>query len=366
MDIRLYMLLTAGILLMLLQDSASGFALESTTFLEDKCGQTLEIPCPNAASKFKDGYGGQLRFWRIPRDHCKVTITWMKCFPNSNTKLAIYINIRESFIRENDTIRISEGGSLRKVIPGGRLSNASSSAGQLRSTYSSKPTLIFSYKPAPNAAQARTNRDHQVVLDYTIVKDSHTGEHFGDFYYCGSLEGYVHRDLFCQGNRITCPEHFAAIPEATDIATQQKDQDFCTGPPGSRTKPPPEPPATTTSTQPFHTQATPNLTATARVLSEPTSFHIEDHSSTFSLTNETDMATMKTKSGQPTSKDSCLDADSLPLYVDCRGNTLTLNRNVTAGEDPSSVVFTRDSSRLCRQLLADFAELIALRARSKN
>jgi hypothetical protein len=185
-----------------------------TTQLEDYCNSTITVPCPNPLSSIYRG--GTLQFYIVPRVNCSVRVTLNSPCNNPNNSFAIYINIRESVIGQNDTIEIYENSNgtayarLLKKLSGGTTyaSTNPSSVGQFRTDYTATPALTFNYIPG-----SAFSNSYQAFFDYNILLSPLNLNTTVHEKYCMALGGYVHEDLMCDtSDRVNCPSYFANLP----------------------------------------------------------------------------------------------------------------------------------------------------------
>ncbi|XP_055339059.1 uncharacterized protein LOC129588727 [Paramacrobiotus metropolitanus] len=190
--------------------------------MEQYCDQTVYLTCPDSDSS--SGRAGKLHFWIVPLENCSVSVQTSYC----STPHAVYFNIprsdlaMEDFLEVYENVQTGSRGTLIKRIPGGSSprSREPNSVAQLLTSYSNKQRLTFNLYIEPKTAR---NYSHEVVFDYTIVKNV-TGP---SETYCRALKGYIHSDIICvdsSDDRLNCP---VAYYPTTGISNRAFRQQTC-------------------------------------------------------------------------------------------------------------------------------------------
>ncbi|XP_055348576.1 uncharacterized protein LOC129595558 [Paramacrobiotus metropolitanus] len=206
--------------------------------LENYCGSTLRISCPGS-----NGEAGRLRFYRMPRTVCQVTVTLESLCGVSSEYFMIYLNIRNSYMPTNSLMEIydtSGSRTLGKSWSGGesqpQYSNPTS-AGQYLSRSARQPKISIEFTPSSSYPP---DGIHEVFFDYVILSDTRSPYNT----LCSALSGYVSNSLICDitDDRVNCPDSYT--PSVYDMNAAWYRQS-CTFESGATITPRTWPPTTT-------------------------------------------------------------------------------------------------------------------------
>ncbi|XP_055354737.1 uncharacterized protein LOC129600286 [Paramacrobiotus metropolitanus] len=183
--------------------------LDNEVRLENFCGGTYVLPCPDSSEP--DRRVGRLRFLQVPKINCSVALTMPS---GCRTESAIYLHIPVSYIGDNQGLEIFETmeghHELIKQISGGKILNIPNSpflsVAQVRSRYDRTPSLTIFIGGGP---QQKDNPFHEIWLDYTLLTTE--SSKLSNEVLCEALEGYIPKAIMCNDadtDRVSCPDAY--------------------------------------------------------------------------------------------------------------------------------------------------------------